>query len=249
MKKIILLIIVIAFTFPLYSQQIDSDFLLEKADASRSPYLSFKEQVAIYTIEDNELSDSTKLDVYYRLKEDGTASSLAVIREPENVEGRRILMNEGITWLQVPGSSGAIRISLAQRLSGGVSTGDILSINYKKDYEAVKLADTIENDAPVHVLELTAVTNTVTYYQVRLYIDKNSYLPLKAEYVSKTGSVLKTCYYSSYTTINGSAICDEMRLIDRMKPNVITVIRSSNIVSEEFPDRYFNPNSLKDLVF
>lgn len=247
--RIFLFIVVVSFlSLPIVCQQVDADFLLRKADDSRSPYTSFREQVAIYTIEDNVHTETTKLDVIYRLSEDGNASSLAIIREPDTIKGRLILMNEGITWLQVPGSSGAIRISLAQRLSGGVSTGDILSINYKKDYSAVKLEDSIVNDTNVHVLELTAITNAVTYYRVRLYMDVNTYLPQKAEYISKTGTTLKTCLFTSYVTIEGKSICNEMRLVDKMTPEVITVIRNSKITEDKFPDRYFNPKGLKDLV-
>lgn len=232
---------------PLFSDEVSTEFLMEKVDASRSPYTNFREIVQIYKIEEGQITDSNRLEVYYKLNGDGSGSSLAVFREPENMEGRITLMSQGMTWLYVPGSSGAIRISLAQRLSGGVSTGDILSINYRKDYSAERKDDGIAHDQPVYILELTARTQAVSYYQVRLYIDQTTYLPVMAEFLTKTGTVLKTAYYTEYSELNDQPLCTEIRLVDHLNSDALTVVRCSDFYEEIQPQRYFNPQGLKDL--
>jgi len=234
-------------SFPLFGDQIDAEFLLQKVDDSRSPYNSFRESVQIFKIEDNQVTDSNRLEVFYRLNGDGSGASLAVFREPENMEGRITLMSQGMTWLYVPGSSGAIRISLAQRLSGGVSTGDILSINYRKDYDAELTGEDNVHDTPVYILELTAHTQAVTYYQVRLYVDQSTFLPVMAEYSSKTGTVLKSAYYTEYTELNGKSVCTEIRLVDHLNADELTVIRCSDFREEAQPQRFYNPQNLQDL--
>ena len=208
--------------------------LLRMIDRSRAPYDSFRQEIVIHEIEDRRVVQESRLSVLHQEYDDGTTASVALFREPSRMRGRKVLMDAADTWLYVPGSSRAIRVSLAQRLTGGVATGDVLAINYER---------------AVYTVELTATTTHVTYYRIVVYVDTELRRPLLAEYRSRSGRVLKTGYYTAYEIVGSRAINVELVLVDHLAGGATTVVRSASFEPQSFPLHYFNPASLRELAF
>lgn len=223
--------------------------LLRMIDRSRAPYDSFRQEIVIHEIEDRRVVQASRLSVLHQEYEDGTTASVALFREPRRMRGRKVLMDAADTWLYVPGSSRAIRVSLAQRLTGGVATGDVLAINYERSYRARRLENAIVNERAVYTVELTATTTHVTYYRIVVYVDTELRRPLLAEYRSRSGRVLKTGYYTAYEIVGSRAINVELVLVDHLADGATTVVRSASFEPQRFPLHYFNPASLRELAF
>ena len=113
--------------------------------------------------------------------------------EPASERGQILLMKGRDLWMFLPKVSQPVRLSLAQRLVGQVSNGDIARANFAGDYTPTLVGmETVGNDR-LYVLELIAVDRGVTYQRVRYWVKQSGYWPQKAEFYSLSNRLLKTC--------------------------------------------------------
>lgn len=222
-------------------------YILSKADEKRSPsYNEYKSEFEIITIENKTVTEHNKLRVFIK-KDNEQYSSIAFFETPASQKGRKMLMVGTDTWLYVPGSRNPVRISASQKLSGNASTGDILSVNYSNDYTPVIIGYETINDIETVKLELTASKTGVTYYKIILWIDKNSYKSVKAEYYTRSMKLLKTGYFRKYEIYNGKEICTEILIADGISNDKITIIKNSGFTKTALKTAYFQHELLKDL--
>lgn len=111
--------------------------------------------------------------------------------------GQIMLMKDRDLWVFLPDVSQPVRLSLAQRLTGQVSNGDLARANFAGDYNPTILrTDTIHGE-PYYVLELTAVDRGVTYHRVLYWVKQSNNFPHRAEFYSLSNRLLKLCVYES----------------------------------------------------
>ena len=114
---------------------------------------------------------------------------------PNKIRGQRLLKRGKNMWFSSPNASKAVPISQRQRLSGGASNGDVASTNYARDYEIVSVTDESIDGKATRRFELRSKDSSVTYDQVRYWIDTKAKVGVKAEFLSKTGKLLKTAAF------------------------------------------------------
>jgi len=250
-KKIYLILIMIITSVLMFvinsAANIDADFLLTKVDEARAPGNSFSSLVDITTMENKEVIESNSMKVLTKIMDNGKNRSIALTLKPENQKGRKILLIDTDTWLYIPGAKKSIMISPAQKLSGNVSTGDILSVNYRADYSPEIIGQEKIGKTNTYKLELMSKNSRVTYYRIILYINKENFKPVKAEYYSKSGKLLKKGYYRAFKTFYKRELCTELLIIDEIFNNKISVIKYLDFKLQKVSDSYFNKDLLKDI--
>jgi outer membrane lipoprotein-sorting protein len=144
-------------------------------------------------------------------------------------------------WAYVPNLQRSVRISLAQRLVGQAANGDIARCRWTGDY-----TPTIESDnAQAWTLLLTATKKGLTYEKIRAWIEKGTYHPLHAEFLTPTGKVLKRAEYRAYKPIAGKDRPTVIHIEDAVRQSDYSDIQIVEMTPRTFPASIFYPENLK----
>jgi outer membrane lipoprotein-sorting protein len=224
--------------------------ILAASDAIRNPEHPFGVTVTLTEYRSGKQTDHSGLMVYS--KTDATTGqyrNLVRIVSPSRDANKLMLKTGNDMWFFDPRSKASIRISPQQRLLGQAANGDVITVNFAKDYAAQSLGmeevtDGDKNPRQCHHLQLKAVLGDVTYEQIEMWIDAASNRPVKARFLSASGQLLKTAYYRRYETQLGAIRPTETVIIDGGDPGWVTLIRGSQYVQRDVPDFWFQRDYL-----
>ncbi len=215
--------------------------ILQKADEIRFPVQGFEVAVRIRSVEGGGAPEEREFRVYSK----GNENTIVQTTKPAAERGQILLMKGRDLWLFVPNVSQPVRLSLAQRLTGVVSNGDIARANFSGDYTAKIVANEKIGDEAYHVLELTAVDRGVTYQKVKYWVRQNGGAPYKAEFYSISDRLLKTCSYENYRQLGGKVRPTRLVMIDGVKTDTKSVMDYDDMRLVDLPDKMFTKEYLK----
>ncbi|MGL1409580.1 outer membrane lipoprotein-sorting protein, partial [Vibrio parahaemolyticus] len=94
----------------------------------------------------------------------------------------------------------SIRLSPQQRLMGQASNGDVVTVNFARDYKASlageeTIADADRQNHECWRLDMTASSEGTTYARIEYWVAKATARPIKGKFYSDSGRLLKTAYY------------------------------------------------------
>jgi outer membrane lipoprotein-sorting protein len=228
---------------PNAGQGVSAQDILKYADLVRFPPEGFEVSIHIRTSQQENVKEERTLKVLSK----GNENTLVMTVEPASERGQILLMKGRDLWFFLPKVSQPIRLSLAQRLVGQVSNGDIARANFSGDYTPTLVGtETVGNDR-LYVLELTAVDRGVTYQRVRYWVKQSSYWPQKAEFYSLSNRLLKTCRYEEFRPLAGKVRPTKLVMADALKKGEESTLEYSNMKLRELPDRIFTKEYLRRL--
>lgn len=166
-------------------------------------------------------------------------TSLVEQTAPEKAKDRKMLMIKNDLWLYTPDIKKPIRISLAQKLTGEASNGDITKTDFLNDYSP----ELLEKNQKFIKLKLSSVNKDTTYAQIIYYISGVDFRPLKAEFLAQSGKQLKTAYYGQFKKIKNKTILTEVKIVDAIRNNKYSVIQYDKFESKKLDDSIFNKAS------
>lgn len=248
---LMLLASVWALSFPLqaHSQNPATDHgdvanqILKRADEVRFPDIGFEVNIRIRTIQGGTLKEERSLRVLSK----GNSNTLVMTTEPASERGQILLMKDRDLWLFLPSVSQPVRLSLAQRLLGQVSYGDIARANFSGDYTPQLTAtERLEGDE-LYVLELKAIDKGVTYQRVRYWVRKANYWPYRAEFYSLSGRLLKTCAYDGFRELSGQVRPTRLVMTDALRQGEQSILEYGAMRLRDLPDRVFTKEYLRRL--
>jgi Outer membrane lipoprotein-sorting protein len=222
---------------------ISAEEILRHADAVRFPQEGFEVAVNIRTSVDGKLTS----EGVYKVLSKGNENTLVLTLEPASERGQILLMKQRDLWVFLPRVSQPVRLSLAQRLVGQISNGDLARANFVGDYTPKLIAmQTVDNNL-LYVLELTAVARSVTYQRVRYWVQQGNYRPYKAEFYSLSGRLLKTCRYEQFRRLGGVIRPTKLVMTDAINQGEVSTLEYSDMKLRELQDRIFTKDYLKRL--
>lgn len=187
---------------PIFCFAASPNQILEKADSYRNPSESYEMNILV------EADGKTQVfQVFLRGKE----KTLIVTKEPARDRGRNMLMLGRDFHAYVPNLKRSMRLSLAQKLSGQVSNGDIARTRWAGDYD-VQIES--QNQKEIQLL-LKGNKDNLTYANIRLWVDSKTYKPLRTEYLALNAkTVLKKAWFEDYKDILGELRPSRIRIED-----------------------------------
>lgn len=192
---------------------------LRRADIARGGFGSYAWTLRIHSEEPAGNTDTT----YAVAVRDGKA--LALTTEPKRYQGEKILINGRAMWYVKPGLRRPISVSPQQRLVGEAANGDIASVRYSRDYRPQFAGEERLDGRDCYKLELIAVDDKVTYESILYYLDKQSLLGMRADFMTASGTVFKIARFEYRNTIEFEG--RETPFVSRMR-----------IINASFPDRF-----------
>ena len=231
MKKLILALTLI--TAGAHAQ--DAASILARSDAYRNPMTSYSIDVELTSFEKTR-SATSRFRVYGK----GTERSVVEFVAPAADKGKYLLMLRDAMWIYLPSASRPIRISPLQRLMGQASNGDVARTSFTVDY----VASGVTQDGNDWVIELDAKDPSLSYKRVRLWIDRTTYEPQRADFYVASGKLLKRAHYRQMGTMSGRRMITEIEIEDLLRAGNRTVMHYSNLVARENPDAMFTRDAL-----
>lgn len=211
----------------------DLNDFLKKVDLVRNPSDDFQMTIAVESEENNSL-----FEVFLKGKE----KTMIVTKAPARDHGRNMLMLDRDFYAYIPNLKRAMRLSLAQKLSGQVSNGDIARTRWHGDYDIAE--ESREGD--VLQLMLTANKKNLTYNKIRLWAKLSNAHPVRAEFLSVDGkTLLKKAFYEDFKQIAGSLRPTKIRIEDKQKK--VSTIVIQKMATATLKDSFFTEQSMESL--
>ena len=212
-----------------------ADQILQKADEVRNPSESYSMRVRILKGEAREFSSSFEVLIQ------GNQKTLIRTLEPVRDRGRNLLMLGEEMWAFIPQLNRSVRVSLNQKLSGEAANGDLSRMRWSGDYSAVLE----KQDREFWILFLTARKKGLTYEKIRVWVEKETFHPKKAEFLTLSDQILKRATYENYSILAGKMRPTSMRIQDAFRADSVSWIQVDEMRAKKFPESLFNQNSLK----
>lgn len=224
--------------------------LLAASDAVRNPGQPFKATVTLSEFEKGVLTDTSTLVSYSRMiEETGQFASLVRFVLPARDSGKLMLRNGKDLWFFDPSTKASVRLSPQQRLMGQASNGDVVTVNFAKDYVATVAAEESVQDGERRSrasikLALMSSAENATYSAAELWVDAQNSAPIKAKFFADSGRLLKTAYYRKFQSQLGADRPSETVIIDGLNPQLVTLIRLSEFSFRNIPLAWFQRDYL-----
>jgi outer membrane lipoprotein-sorting protein len=183
----------------------------------------------------------------YKVLSKGNDNTIVMTLEPASERGQILLMKGRDLWMFLPRVSQPVRLSLAQRLIGQVSNGDIARANFAGDYKAKLLGSEKLGNEMAYLLDLVAVDRSVTYQRVRYWVSQATLRPLKAEFYSLSDRLLKSCEYRDYKQLSGKVRPTRLIMTDALNKGEQSLLDYSAMKPRELPDHVFTKEYLRRL--
>ena len=220
----------------------DAQVILAASDDVRNPQPQFGLTNTLVEYRNGKQVDTSTLAIYSKTDQsNGQFRSLVRYVAPARDANKLILLNGKDMWFYDPSGKASIRLSPQQRLLGQASNGDVVSVNFAKDYHATLAneEDTTDGERQIrhcYKLALSASTPDATYHHIEMWVATTNNHPVKARFYTESGKMLKTAYYRHYQKVFGIESPSEIVIIDGLDPNWVTVMRYSDWVKREVPE-------------
>ena len=211
--------------------------ILRKTDEVRNPSDSYQMTVEVSNGSGESSSSKSKFEVSLQ----GNDKTLIKTLEPSRDRGRNMLMLREEMWAFIPNLNRAVRISLSQKLTGQAANGDISRMRWSGDYTATLESETDQE----WVLFLTATKKGLTYEKLRVWVEKKTFHPKKAEFLTLSGKALKNASYTDYQELAGALRPSTIKIQDAVRPDLVSIISIQDVENKKFSDSVFNQNSLR----
>ncbi len=140
--------------------------------------------------------DDTERSYKMRYLKSGTDKFRLWFQEPAAVRGQELLRQGDNSWLYMPNLKRSVRLANRDSFQGGdFNNADVLRVNYEADYSGTLLADS-EGIPDSHLVELKAKGPDASYDRVRLWVRKGDFQPIKAEFFTESGKMLRMAEFS-----------------------------------------------------
>ena len=228
---------------PSAQEGLSAQDILRRADEVRFPQEGFEVLVNIRTAQDGR----TREERLFKVLSKGNENTVVLTLEPASERGQVLLMRGHDLWLFLPRVSQPVRLSLAQRLVGQVSNGDIARANFAGDYTPRLVGMEKAGNDDLYVLDLMAVDRTVTYQRVRYWVRQANFRPYKAEFYSLSDRLLKSCRYDEFKALGGKARPTKLVMVDGLNKGEESTLEYSSMKLRDLPDQIFTKEYLRRL--
>lgn len=227
-----------------------ADEIVSRTDQARNPQQPFHTTVTLVEYVSGRERDQDTLTVFAKMDlRTHQFRNLVQYVAPPRDAGKRVLLGGGALWFYDPASKASVRISPAQQLVGQAAIGDVLTVNLAADYTAALLGtQTIEDAGHTQrkcwQLQLKAADDLATYSQVEYWVEQGSYLPIKGEFYSDSGRLLKIAYYRNFSDVLGRTRPTQEIIIDSVDRSLATVATFADYGYQDLPDTWFQRDYL-----
>jgi outer membrane lipoprotein-sorting protein len=171
--------------------------LLKKYDAVMGPE-NFEAVMEMTSHRDDDTTRTYKMKVL----KSGTEKFRLWFNEPAAVRGQEMLRQGDNMWVYLPSLKKPTRLASRENFQGGdFNNADVLRVHYQTDYTAKVMPSSEIPEA--WELELRAKTQDAAYERIRLWLRKADFMPVKGEYFTASGKMLRMAEFTDVKSFGG----------------------------------------------
>lgn len=229
--------------------------IIRRADRVRAPDRPFRYTLSLLEHRDGRdiTENQQTLDVsmrFYKPSEqnvNGDARSLVRFVAPARDKGKSLLSDVDKMWYYSPDLRRPIPISRQQRLIGQVSNGDVVAADFDYSYISTLTGEEACGDKACYKLSLKRRWPYVTYPAIDYWVEKDTGHPVRADFRSADGVLIKRSYYRDYQQVLGQMRPTTIVIEDALRKDNYTTMRYSDVVLESLPESHFQKEYLMRL--
>ncbi len=220
--------------------------ILTKVDQIRYPiHSSFQIQCQMYIYDGDQVESRKDMEIYVQNPVEGDSVLVKFVYPVEDY-GKAVLSVGDQNWLYFPKTRKTIRVAPQYMLMGGdFSNGDVTKIRLAEDYTATLVGEEEIFEMEAYVLELTANSKSATYRNLKLWVSKEGYLPLKQDIYTITGKLVKSLVYMKFEEMAGSIRPVQMMMTDAIRSTKKTIMVFKSMEVVELPSSMFTKSYLE----
>lgn len=154
---------------------------------------------------------------------------------PSRDKGTRFLKLGEEFWMYLPNVGKAVKIA-GHALRGSLMGSDfsyedaVSNEELAADYDAVLEGEEKVGDKNCYVLKLSLKEGAEgSYYTQKLWVGKQSFIPIKAEYYSKSGKLMKDVQILDWKRVSGKNFPTRIRMENKLRANTWSEFVITNI--------------------
>lgn len=238
--------ITIAFSAPSVEQ------LLAQLDTLYKQTSDFRANVTLTQQKPDQGAKKTDI-VYYR--RDSDKSFLIVMSAPEAEKGNGYLRIGDNFWMYRKNTRTFQHINRDESIGGSDANGDDFEGRLLGEmYAPVKdsagneiISEEMLGKVPVYRFDLIAKVNDVDYPKKTYWVRKDKTMALKECSYAKSGTLMQTAYFLSFTEIDGKTVPVKQLFIDEFEKGNKTIVEISGIVTGKLDNSIFTKAYLENL--
>lgn len=213
---------------------ITADEIIKKVDEIRNPAESYFMNVRIKSSKESE--DST-----FSVSLKGNDKTHVKVLGPKKLMGRNMLMIDENMWVYVPNLKRSVRVSLSQKLVGEAANGDISRMRWSGDYDAKILKEGKKE----YLISLSQKKKGLTYPGVQVLVDKKTFHPVSAAFLTMSGKVVKNAEYRTFKKMAGKMRPSVIHIADALNKDSYSDIIVESMEMRNLPDSMFTEKNLE----
>lgn len=219
--------------------------ILKKVDYNQAPdSVVYDVQMVIHQ---SDRVDTKQMKLYGQ----GQEKSYALFVSPVRDKGTAVLRLSDSLWMYLPTAEKTIKISghmLKQSFMGSDFSYQDSTERLKllERYEAGPVATDTLNGKNVYLLDLRAKQADATYFERKMWVDRDRYVVLKQEMYAKSGKLLKVQTLLETVKIGDRWFASHVKMEDKLKNNTYSEMIFTNIkLDEKIPPSLFTLQNLE----
>ncbi|GBC75949.1 hypothetical protein HRbin07_00141 [bacterium HR07] len=223
-----------------WAQQPSAEEILKKSVESSYPD-QFVSVNKLENFEKGELVSAYELRVFKK----GSDKALLEVLAPEDAKGQKILRVGDEVVILFPENCRIVPLSARQNVLGtSFTVADVLRVDLVKDYNAKLIGTEKVQDRTAYKLELTAKDETVPFARILYWADTENFLPIKSEFYTETGKLLRRALYEERKQLTGALRPSKITIENALEAGTKTVMTISEMEIKELPDSMFTKEAL-----
>ena len=218
--------------------------ILRSIDQSRS--FDDTDFSAVFTMASEKPDEETSVFKAQMFRRDGQDKFVMIFLEPDVQRGQGYLQVDENLWFYDPESRKFSHSSLRENLQDSEArNGDINQSTLAADYAVESATEGRLGRYDVHILDLTARHNEVTFPRVKMWIRQDNNLVLKVQNFSLSGRLVRSDYFPKYVSVEGRFLASQMLFVDELKEGERTQVTMANTSLAQVPDSVFTKSYLE----
>jgi len=223
-----------------WAQQPSAEEILKKSVESSYPE-QFVSVNRLENFEKGERASAYELRVFKK----GSDKALLEVLAPEDAKGQKILRVGDEVVILFPENCRIVPLSARQNVLGtSFTVADVLRVDLVKDYNAKLVGTERVQDRPAYKLELIAKDETVPFARILYWADAENFLPLRSEYYTETGKLLRRASYEERKELGGALRPSKITIENALEAGTKTVMTIVEMEIKDLPDSMFTKESL-----
>ncbi|NLE03608.1 MAG: outer membrane lipoprotein-sorting protein [Crenarchaeota archaeon] len=239
-------ILIAVMTFIMNSYSLENQELLKKIDEVNSFGNDFAFEMEVTSFHGDSLILTNTLNGFVQTTKNLEIKSLLYFISPNDVKGRKMLIEGKYIWALFPQTKNLIRLTPLQILLGEVAYGDVLRIIFSEIYEVNKIEENKIDGIDYYFLNLIIKKDKLgeNYYAVNLKVEKQSLRIVYSEMLSSTNKLIKKVYYSDAMKYENKTINSLIKIVDGVQPDNYSLLKYKKVAKKKVPSGFFNKEYL-----